>query len=59
MERNTSATAPLDHLVPADKTVPMRFRFTPTFKTLLFAYCKQHGIEVEAVVAKSPGEKIE
>lgn len=69
---------PKNHPMPADKTVPMSFRFTQTFKTLLeaaaerenrsltntletllFAYCKQHGIEVEAVVAKSQGEKIE
>lgn len=64
--------------MPADKTVPMSFRFTPTFKmlleaaakrenrsltntleTLLFAYCKQHGIEAEAAVSKSQGEKVE
>jgi len=29
---------------------------TNTRETLLFAYCKQHGIEVEATVAKSQGE---
>ena len=59
--------------MPADNTVPMSFRFTPKFKTLLeaaaerenrsltntllFAYCQKHGIEVDQVVARSEGEK--
>lgn len=62
--------------MPADKTVPMSFRFTPKFKTLLeaaaarenrsltntletllFAYCQQHGIEADRVVAKRQEEK--
>jgi hypothetical protein len=64
--------------MPADKTMPMSFRFTPAFKmlleaaaerenrsltntleTLLFAYCRQHGIELEAAAAKRQGEKVE
>lgn len=32
---------------------------TNTLETLLFAYCKQHGIGVGAVVAKSQGGEIE
>lgn len=37
VERNTSATVLSSSPMPADKTVPMSFRFTPKFKTLLEA----------------------